>query len=194
MSLHGPDDAHRVTTWTRSSLRKSTKGLTAMDWYSSTSCVPTLSTTPMGMPRDEHGAVSARRHHVLTHLHLLVLVHVLERDVAGDAAADDALGVAGGVARLDHRVDEALLVSDEHDLRRVQIDLGDAADESLAVDHRVVHLDAVAAPRVDGRGGVPGAGGAGHDARRHQRHVLGEDLVLLELEHARAAGRSRSGS
>ena len=57
-------------------------------------------------------------HHVLPHLHLLVLVHVLERDVAGDAAADDPLRAPPG---FDHGVDGALLVSDEHDLRRVRV-------------------------------------------------------------------------
>ena len=111
-------------------------------------------------------------------LDLLVLVDEVERDVAGDAAADDALRPA----RLDHRVDVALLVSDEQDLRCVRVDLGDAADETLAVDHRVVDVDPVVAAGVDRRRGVPGAGRARDHARRHQLHILGEDPVLPEGE------------
>src|SRR5450830_1442105 len=47
----GAAEPHRTTTWTRSSLRKSTNGSSEMLWYSSTSWLPTLSIWPTGMPR-----------------------------------------------------------------------------------------------------------------------------------------------
>src|SRR5450759_4854327 len=47
----GAGEPHRTTTWTRSSLRKSTNGSSEMLWYSSTSWLPTLSIWPTGMPR-----------------------------------------------------------------------------------------------------------------------------------------------
>ena len=146
------------------------RACTAMLWYSSTSCAPTLSTWPMGMPRTKTEPVPPE---VTTYWPTFTR-SFLSTYSSVTSPVTLPLHDALRAARLDHGVDVALLVGDERDLRRVRVDLGDAAHEARAVDHRVVHLDPVAAAGVDGHRRVPGGGGTRHHARRDQRHVLRE--------------------
>ncbi len=59
---------------------------------------------------------------------------------------------------------------EQHHLRRTRLDRGDAADQAVAADHRIVDVDAVAAADVDPHARAP-------DRRRARDHPAGDELV-----------------